>query len=99
MNKPARIFKPTKTAMQSGHAKSRAWVLEFEPTAAKRPDPLMGWAGSADTEGQLQLRFSSQAEAIAYADRHAIAYEVGVPHAIRVRPKAYADNFKFDRIR
>lgn len=99
MVKPARIFKPTKTAMQSGRAKSKAWVLEFEPAAAKRPDALMGWAGSADTQGQVQLRFASQDEAIAYADRHNIAYEIGVANSVRVRPKAYADNFKFDRIR
>lgn len=99
MTKPARIFKPTKTAMQSGRAKSRMWVLEFEPSAAKRPDSLMGWAGSADTQGQIQLRFASQEEAIAYADRYAIAYEIGAANSVRVRPKAYADNFKFDRIR
>jgi hypothetical protein len=85
--------------MQSGRAKSKAWVLEFEPSAAKRPDALMGWAGSGDTQGQVQLRFASQDEAIAYADRHGIAYEIGVANSVRVRPKAYADNFKFDRIR
>ena len=99
MSTTARIYKPAKTAMQSGRAKTKEWVLEFEPAAAKRPDALMGWAGSADTGGQVLLRFASQGEAIAYADRHGIAYALAEPHAARVRPKAYADNFKFDRVR
>jgi hypothetical protein len=99
MSTIARILKPAKTAMQSGRARTKAWILEFEPAAAKRPDPLMGWAGSPDTGGQVQIRFASQAEAIAYAERHGIAYALAEPHALRVRPKAYADNFKFDRVR
>ena len=99
MDKPARVYKPAKTAMQSGRAKTHAWVLEFEPGAAKRPDALMGWAGSTDTSGQVQLRFATQEEALAYARHHGIAVELGVPQASRIRPKAYADNFKYDRVR
>ncbi|MBL8806349.1 MAG: ETC complex I subunit [Rhodospirillales bacterium] len=99
MTTTARIFKPAKTAMQSGRARTKRWVLEFEPAAAKRPDPLMGWAGSPDTGGQVQLRFASQDEAIAYAERHGIEFVLAVPHSGRIRPKAYADNFKFDRVR
>ena len=99
MIKPARIFRPAKTAMQSGRAKSRSWILEFEPAAAKRPDALMGWAGSSDTQGQVQLHFASKEEAVTYADRHGIEYEICLAQSMRVRPKAYADNFKFDRIR
>lgn len=99
MSKPARIFRPSKTAMQSGRAKTQAWVLEFEPAAAKRADPLMGWAGSADTDGQVRLNFDSQSDAIGYATRHGIAYELAPAHAVRVRPKSYADNFKYDRVR
>lgn len=99
MSAKARIYKPAKTAMQSGRAKTKSWILEFEPAAAKRPDPLMGWAGSQDTSGQVQLRFATQGEAIAYAERHEIAYVLAMPQAMRVRPKAYADNFKFDRVR
>ena len=99
MNKPARIYRPAKTAMQSGKAKTHSWVLEFEPAAAKRPDPLMGWAGSADTDGQIRLTFETQDAAIGYANRLGIAFEVAPPHAARVRPKSYADNFKYDRVR
>jgi hypothetical protein len=99
MSKPARIYRPSKNAMQSGKAKTLNWVLEFEPGAAKRADPLMGWAGSPDTDGQIRLVFETQDAALSYAQRHGIAYEVAVPHASRVRPKSYADNFKYDRVR
>ena len=99
MDKPARVYKPAKTAMQSGRAKTHGWVLEFEPGAAKRPDALMGWAGSADTSGQVQLRFATQEEALAFASQHGIAVELGEPQSVRIRPKAYSDNFKYDRVR
>jgi hypothetical protein len=98
MDKPARIYKPAKSAMQSGRARTHGWVLEFEPGAAKRPDALMGWAGSADTWGQVQLRFATQEEALAYARHRGIAVECGMPQESRIRPKAYADNFKYDRV-
>jgi hypothetical protein len=95
----ARIFKPSKTAMQSGRAKTKEWVLEFEPTAAKRADPLMGWAGSTDTNGQVTLVFATKDEAVAYANRHGIAFSITAPQSQVQRPKAYADNFRFDRVR
>ena len=71
----ARIFRPSKTAMQSGKAKSAEWVLEFEPTDGRRPDPLMGWTQTADTEGQVRLNFETKEEAVRYADQHGIAYD------------------------
>ena len=94
----ARIYRPAKSAMQSGLAKTRDWVLEFEPASARRPDPLMGWIGSADTQAQVRLSFPTREEAVAYADRYAIAYDLELPQARRVRPKAYADNFRYGRM-
>ncbi len=94
----ARIFRPAKTAMQSGRANANEWVLQFEPGAAKRADPLMGWAGSTDTAEQVTLRFASQAEAIAYADRHGIEYVLTPPHSPKFRPKSYAENFRYNRV-
>lgn len=93
----ARIFQPTKTAMQSGRAKTRAWVLEAEPTSGQRLDPLMGWAGSRGTAGQIRMQFDTVEEAIAFADRHGIAYSVQQPKTRKIRPKAYADNFAYER--
>ena len=93
----ARIFRPSKTAMQSGKAKSAAWVLEFEPTDARSQDPLMGWTQTADTEGQVRLSFETKDEAVRYADQHGIAFQLIDPHPAKRIIKAYADNFAFGR--
>ncbi len=95
----ARIFKPAKTAMQSGRAKTKEWILEFEPKVAKRADPLMGWAGSTDTNGQVTLYFATKEEAVAYANRHGIPFAIAAPQGQVQGPKAYADNFRYDRVR
>ena len=94
----ARISRPARTAMQQGQAKTKAWVLEFEPAKALRPDTLMGWAGGSDTNRQVRLRFASQAAAVAYCKKHGIAYDVTAERNRVVKPKSYADNFKWDRI-
>lgn len=89
----ARIYQRTKNAMQSGRAGTDSWVLEYEPTEAKRPDPLTGWAGSGDTRGQIRLSFPTLAAAQAYAAREGLTAHV-VPGAERVlKIQAYADNF------
>ena len=93
----ARIFQPPKNAMQSGRAGTQEWLLEYEQSEARRADRLMGWIGSADTQTQVRLRFATQEEAIAYADRHAIPYDLELPVTRRLRTQAYADNFKFGR--
>ena len=91
---PARIYQRPKNAMQSGEARTQDWVLEFEPAEAKRPDPLMGWAGSGDTQAQVQLAFPSQAAAQAYAARHGIAARVHATPPRALKLQAYADNFR-----
>ncbi|NQU59669.1 MAG: ETC complex I subunit [Rhodospirillales bacterium] len=92
-----RIYKPTKTATQSGRRNTRAWVLEYEPGARKETDPLMGWVGSADTKGQVRLKFQSKEEAVAFARKNGITYHLQEPKPRRIRPKNYADNFGFHR--
>lgn len=93
----ARIYKPSKTAMQSGRAKTKKWVLEFEPAAARKVEPLMGWTSSPDTNAQLVLRFDTKEEAVAYATRKGIEYQVIETQRPKSLIKAYADNFKADR--
>lgn len=94
----ARIFQPPKSAMQSGRAKAQGWVLEFEPSEAKALDPLMGWYGSGDMLGQVRLRFDTRDQAIAYAQAQGIAFEAEAPGAATaIKPKVYADNFRFGR--
>ena len=89
----ARIYQPAKTAMQSGRAKTNCWILEFEPTEARRADPLMGWISSGDTPSQIKLKFSSKEDAVAYADREGLGYNIAEPRRRKVRGKSYADNF------
>ena len=72
----ARIYRPTKTAMQSGQAKTREWVLDYEPEEPRVVESLMGWTSSGDMKGQIRLRFASKEEAVAYAERHGIPYQV-----------------------
>jgi hypothetical protein len=94
----ARIYRPAKTAMQSGKMKTQEWLLEFEPKAARRSDPLMGWTVTTDTESsQLRLAFETKEEAVAYADRHGIAFQLIDPKPAKKIIKAYADNFAFGR--
>ena len=89
-----RIYRPAKSATQSGRAKTHRWVLEYEMSAPKVTDPLMGWIGSADTRRQVRLTFASREDAVAYAERNGLAFTVEAPHERRVRPKSYADNFR-----
>ncbi len=89
-----RIYKPSKTAMQSGRAGTRRWVLEFEPAEKKAPDDLMGWAGSGDMTSQIRLKFETLEEAVEYAKRKGLDYVVLEPHAPKPKIRTYADNFK-----
>ena len=94
----ARIFRRPKTAMQSGQAGTDEWVLEYEPAAPQRNDPLMGWAGSGDTHGQVALQFPTSEEAVSFARAQAIAFDLELPPPVRpLRPKVYADNFRYGR--
>lgn len=88
-----RIFKPAKTAMQSGRANVVRWTLEYEPSERREVDPLVGWVGSGDTLSQLRLRFDTKEEAVAYAEREGLDYKVEEPKARRLVPNNYSDNF------
>jgi hypothetical protein len=93
----ARIYKPAKTAMQSGTAKTKEWMLEFEPEEPRVVEPLMGWTSSGDMKQQVRLRFETKDEAVAYCERHGIAYQVFEPKEPTRRTIAYADNFAYSR--
>jgi ETC complex I subunit conserved region len=90
----ARIYQRPKNAMQSGKANTDQWLLEFAPAEARKPDPLMGWCGSGDTQVQVELKFNSCDEARAYADRHGIAARVANTPQKRLKLQSYADNFR-----
>ena len=94
----ARIYKPAKTAMQSGSARTKDWVLEYEPERAREIDPLMGWTSSSDMDSQVRLTFDTREDATAYAERNGLAYTLTEPEVRKPVRKAYADNFKFGRL-
>jgi hypothetical protein len=91
---PARIFQREKNAMQSGRARAGEWLLEFESRRPKRPDPLTGWSGGAETVEQVVLSFPTLEAAKAYAEREGIDVHIVPPAQPRLKLQAYADNFK-----
>src|SRR6266849_4065318 len=93
----ARIYKPGKTAMQSGTANTKEWVLDFEPEQPRQIEPLMGWTASGDMLQEVRLRFDTAEEAVAYCERRGIPYQVSNPKPKRVIPMSYSDNFAFRR--
>ncbi len=95
----ARIYQPARTAMSSGTAKTKNWVLEYSAEAHRDVDPLMGWTSSDDTQSQIRLRFPTQEAALDYAREHGIETVVTSPHQRRqnIRPGGYGDNFATNR--
>ncbi len=93
----ARIYRPAKTAMQSGHAKTKEWVLDYEPASPREAEPLMGWTSSGDMLSQLRLYFETLEEAVAYAEMNRIPHRVFPAHPRALSKKSYADNFKYGR--
>ena len=96
---PARIYKPAKTAMSSGTAKTKAWVLEYAPASAREVDPLMGWTSSTDTQSQVKMRFATKEAALDYAKEHGIDAVVTEPHSRKpnIRNGGYGENFATTR--
>jgi len=94
----ARIFRPAKTAMQSG-TRSPKWVLAYEPATRRQPEALMGWTSAEDTLNEVQVHFDTKEDAVAFASKNGFEFTVIEPHAATEKPKSYADNFRYDRIR
>ncbi|MEW6449626.1 MAG: ETC complex I subunit [Pseudomonadota bacterium] len=93
----ARIYKPAKTAMQSGVAKTKLWVLDYEPEEPRVVESLMGWTSSGDMKSQVRLRFATKEEAVAYCERNGIPYQITESKAAPRHGMSYADNFAFTR--
>ncbi len=97
----ARIYKPARTAMQSGTAKTKHWVLEFVSESRREVDPLMGWTSNDDTQSQVRLRFDSKEAALEYAQDKGIDAIVQdpKPRKANIRPGGYGENFATHRRR
>ena len=90
--KKAKIYIPTKTAMQSGRGKQKKWILEFDIKDTKT-NPLMGWQSSTDTLEEVILRFSTKEKAVEYAKNNNIIYKLIEPNKKKIVIKSYAENF------
>jgi len=90
--KKAKIYKPSKTAMQSGKRNTRKWILEFD-TLDTGINPLMGWETSKDTMSEVRLEFTTKDEAIIYAKKNNIEYYIVEPQKRKIIKKSYTDNF------
>ena len=88
----AKIYKPTKSVMQSGKRNTKNWILEFD-TLNTGINPLMGWETSRDTMSEIQLEFSNKDQAINYAKKNNIDYYVVEPQKSKIFKKSYAENF------
>jgi hypothetical protein len=93
----ARIYKPARTAMQSGKANTREWTLDYEPEEARTVDPLMGWTSSGDMKQEVHLWFDTKEQAVAYCERNGIPYQVFESKPPVHQPASYSDNFAFPR--
>jgi hypothetical protein len=93
----AKIYRPARTAMQSGKAATKKWRLEFDAGSAPQTEALMGWTSSADPNGQVRLSFEDKEEAIAFARAHAIPHQVVEPVETARVIKSYSENFAFSR--
>jgi hypothetical protein len=93
----ARIYKPARTAMQSGQAKTKEWVLDYEPEQPRTVEPLMGWTSSGDMKQEVRLQFDTKEEAVAFCEREGVPYQV-FDSKPSVRPRiSYSDNFAYTR--
>ena len=93
----ARIYRPSRNAMQSGKGKTKQWVLIHEPATPRAIDPLMGYTSSTETTQQVRLAFDTLEDAEAYCQRNGIAYWVQPDHEPKVQRASYPDNFRHDR--
>ncbi len=90
-----KIYRPSKSTMQSGLGKTAIWVLEYELATARRPENLMGWTSSGDTLNQVRLKFPTLEEAVAFAKGKGWDYTVLPAHDRKIKPRNYVDNFKY----
>lgn len=94
----AYIYSPAKSAAQAGKAGAGSWLLRYAPQKPKWIEPLMGWTSASDPEAEVKLRFKTQQEAVAFAEKNGIAYQLDEPPAAGAQPRlSYADNFRADR--
>ena len=92
-----KIYKPSKTAMQSGKGKTKKWLAEYISDIDTSKDSLMGWISSLDTKSQIKIFFETKEQAISWAKKNNYQYFVEEPKQRKIKPKSYASNFDTNR--
>ncbi len=92
-----KIYKPSKTAMQSGQGKTKQWLAEYISDVDIFKDTLMGWNSSLDTESQIKIFFETKEQAISWAKKNNYQFFVEDPKLKKIKPKSYASNFDMNR--
>ena len=92
-----KIYKPTKTSMQSGRGTTKKWIAEYISESDNIKDSLMGWNSSLDTKSQIKLFFNTLEEAKTWAKKNNYQYEIIKPQERKIIPKNYAANFSFNK--
>lgn len=89
------IYRPTKTATQSGTWHSSHWLMDWDPLPKghRWENPLMGWQSTGDFMNGERIQFKSKEDAINFANKQGYEYYVQEPNERRFIPKAYANNF------
>lgn len=89
-----RLYRQTKSAMQSGRKNAKKWLLApIEEKNQRQIDLLMGWISSSNTISQLKFQFKNKEAAIAFAQQKGYEFEVIEPKEVKIYPKSYAENF------
>lgn len=90
-----KIYQPAKTTMQSGRAKTKKWVLEYDLATRRAPEPLIGWVASGDTLNQVKMQFDTIEQAVSHAEKMGWTYSITKPAARKLKGRTYLDNFKY----
>lgn len=90
-----KIFRPVKSATQSGRAKTKQWILEYDLETKRQPEPMMGWISSHDTLNQTRMLFDTVEEAVHFAEKNGWKYSVVEPKPRQLKGRSYLDNFKY----
>ena len=92
-----KIYKPAKTAMQSGLGKTKKWLAEYISEVDTVKDSLMGWNSSLDTQSQIKVFFDTKEQAIVWAKKNNYQFYIEEPKVKKIKPKSYSSNFDINR--
>ena len=92
-----KIYKQSKSSMQSGLGKTKVWLAEYISEKDKTKDSLMGWNSSSDTKEQIKIFFDTKEQAIEWSKKNNEQFIVIEPKERKIKPKNYASNFDMNR--